>query len=1840
MHSGASRLALAALLTAAVSSSAQQQLNESCTVTVLNRTAQVSANGFWQVPNIPANQGPVRARAICVENGITTIGVSPWMNVPANGIVFADGIVFEAPPPVPASLALSASKTTLQNLGETVQLSVMVTFPDGTTRPITSAGEGTSYTSSNANVVTVSANGLVTAIGSGVAIVSASNEGALGLLRVSVASTTLDSDRDGLPDDWERTYELNPNNPADATLDLDGDGLDNRSEFLAGTDPSRADTDGDGIGDKLELDTGSDPLDPNSVNLPAALQSIRIAPRAVVMVKNSVDETTRMRVRVEGVLRDNGIIDLTARSRGTSYASSNTGVASLTPIDGEIFANLAGTATLTVTSNGFTATAPVFISSFLPIEKGFVAVPDHANDVEIAGNFAYVAAGSSGLQVVDVTDRAQPRVVGSVDTAGVALTLRLAGTRAYVADETGGLAIIDVSIPTAPTLLHVVAIPGEAFDVAVAGNYAYVASTTVFMAVVDLVQNRVVSQGSGVGRTIDVEGTLAVAGGDFSISTIDVGNPTAPVMRGSYSIQEPWSIRLRNSVAYVVQVPFQVHAIDVTNPAAPRRLGISAANTGNAYDIALFDGFIAAAQTNFAFGLPIINATPAAMVLRGNVPLDGGATAVASTGVALDRSYAYVTTTSRGTGRFATGAAWLAVSQWRAVGDDFGNAPTLSISQTSAEAGTRVAVTVEASDDLGVAGVAVTANGQQLSDQTAPYEFQIDVPSTGSSLPIVAQAADFGGNVGTLTVTLSIVPDTTPPVARVVSPSAGTTHSGGTEITITVDGTDAGPVTRVEAFADGVSLGSAQASAGSFTYLVPDRDGTVTLTARATDHAGNVGDSDPVVINSKTDAPPVITSFNVSPAPPGQIYTHGGFLINVAATDDFGVALVELLVDGGVVDSRCCVPTTFGFTAPPNTSQAVFSVRITDTAGHVVLSNPVTRTIQVTSPLGMISLTGFANDVRGQGRYAYVAAGLAGLHVIDVSNPGTPAIAGTVDTPGVAGKIDFRYPYVFVADGPEGLQVISVANPAAPAIVASLPTSGAAHDVFYLNDRVYVGTESGFEIINVAEPRAPKRVVARVTQKPVVSIAARPGALYLAIPDPDPNFSDYHVIQAMNITTETNPTNGTGLRVHTGKAYLNMTFVADRLYVSSDFRYEILRATGTALASLGYSFENYTDSHGDGTTMLAPYQDPLLTTNHADILNVASPGPVNVPRLGRVQFSTFGTYDGTAVWTTPELLYTTRINEPYNLTWLPLTSPNVDSRLYTGRWRTLTDTGTIAPVVSITAPLNNSTTIAGRAMRIAINAFDSGGIKSVRLMADGATIAELDAAPFEIIHHVPFGVASMTLTAVATDFGGRSTTSAPIVVNITPDAEAPVVRVTAPANGRSTFSRSVGIQAGATDNVLVTQVEFFANGSSIGIDRTAPYEASYQIPAAMTGATIFARATDTAGNVAESESVTTGLFTPQTLSSLALSPTNSVGYDLDVNGKYAYAGSSDGFLRIVDIANAAAPAVVGSLSMGSGINSLHVLGNYAYVSVNSRIVTVDVTNPAAPVALHAPVTSRVASDLVASRLSLYTHVPDIWDISNPLLPVFTNTFNITASSPDAEDGRWVAGHFNLYGYAGSSQFAMRKIFESNGGGFNQIRMHGGYIAAAVWPFNYVFTTSFDDKFAWLTQVSGPPAVGVDLLEDTMVTTGPSSEIGFYDFSNPRAPALRAQLDFGSEYIHNIKLTPTHVVALSNNSRLYLAKYREFTDVAGVAPVVGALTFNGTARQNRLLNMRADATDDTGVASVVFTVNGIDVFTDTIKPYEFNYLIPAGTTSLTATARAIDYSGNQATSVPRTTTVVP
>ena len=64
-----------------------------------------------------------------------------------------------------------------------------------------------------------------------------------------------DQDGDQIARWWEQRYGLSDTNAADATSDLDGDGVNNRDEFLNLSNPTLSDTDGDGLTDSQEIVT-------------------------------------------------------------------------------------------------------------------------------------------------------------------------------------------------------------------------------------------------------------------------------------------------------------------------------------------------------------------------------------------------------------------------------------------------------------------------------------------------------------------------------------------------------------------------------------------------------------------------------------------------------------------------------------------------------------------------------------------------------------------------------------------------------------------------------------------------------------------------------------------------------------------------------------------------------------------------------------------------------------------------------------------------------------------------------------------------------------------------------------------------------------------------------------------------------------------------------------------------------------------------------------------------------------------------------------------------------------------------------------------------------------------------------------------------------------------------------------------------------------------------------------------------------------------------------------------------------------------------------------------------
>ena len=68
----------------------------------------------------------------------------------------------------------------------------------------------------------------------------------------------------------------------------------------------------------------------------------------------------------------------------------------------------------------------------------------------VAGSYAYLADGGSGLAIIDISDPANPGTPVYRNTTDDAQGVTVAGSYAYIADFTSGLAIIDISDPASP----------------------------------------------------------------------------------------------------------------------------------------------------------------------------------------------------------------------------------------------------------------------------------------------------------------------------------------------------------------------------------------------------------------------------------------------------------------------------------------------------------------------------------------------------------------------------------------------------------------------------------------------------------------------------------------------------------------------------------------------------------------------------------------------------------------------------------------------------------------------------------------------------------------------------------------------------------------------------------------------------------------------------------------------------------------------------------------------------------------------------------------------------------------------------------------------------------------------------------------------------------------------------------------------------------------------------------------------------------------------------------------------------------------------------------------------
>ena len=211
-----------------------------------------------------------------------------------------------------------------------------------------------------------------------------------------------------------------------------------------------------------------------------------------------------------------------------------------------------------------------------PRQVAFMPTEDEAYHTDIAGDYAYLASHASGVQIYDISDPTQMTPVALIDLDGNAFGVRAVDGRLYVAMGEDGFAIVDVTDPRSPSLMGKHATGEWVQHVDVAGNRIYMAAKKGGLLVYDVsspASPRKLSQYRTGYNTMMVQVADQVAylaDGSGGLVTIDVKRPDFPVEMGRFQqVGFVHGIHKVGTYCYLANRDVGLQIVNVIDPAAP-----------------------------------------------------------------------------------------------------------------------------------------------------------------------------------------------------------------------------------------------------------------------------------------------------------------------------------------------------------------------------------------------------------------------------------------------------------------------------------------------------------------------------------------------------------------------------------------------------------------------------------------------------------------------------------------------------------------------------------------------------------------------------------------------------------------------------------------------------------------------------------------------------------------------------------------------------------------------------------------------------------------------------------------------------------------------------------------------------------------------------------------------------------------------------------------------------------------------------------------------------------------------------------------------------------------------
>jgi len=410
---------------------------------------------------------------------------------------------------------------------------------------------------------------------------------------------------------------------------------------------------------------------------------------------------------------------------------------------------------------------------------GSTDTPGEVVDVDAFNDLVVVADSPGRIIAFNVYNGMAPLIVTQTTTPGQAEAVALAGTLVAVADGEAGLTVVDLSDPPQAPVIHRLQFGQRARSVASDGSLAYVGLQDGSVAAVDLLAGILVDRTQVSTKPIQ---DITVAG-DFVYILVEAKLFTYSVIdgllapRGSVTFvgnansgTGRMKVFVGNEVAYVIHTA-GYNTIDVSDPAIPVLIRNTQTQQSGWKDMAVTSSGIGVATLGvFA---TIASGTHDVSIFDVSDPneTEEFITTFATPGVAraisIYNGIAYVADHESG----------LQVVNYLAF-DAEGISPsidlTTSIVDSSIEEGSRFRVTAIADDDVQVRNVEFYVDDVLIStDGNFPFEVRMTAPRLGdrTTFQLKLRASDTGGNATfSETVTIELMPDTTPPEIRNARP--------------------------------------------------------------------------------------------------------------------------------------------------------------------------------------------------------------------------------------------------------------------------------------------------------------------------------------------------------------------------------------------------------------------------------------------------------------------------------------------------------------------------------------------------------------------------------------------------------------------------------------------------------------------------------------------------------------------------------------------------------------------------------------------------------------------------------------------------------------------------------------------------------------------------------------------------------------------------------------------------------------------------------------------------------------------------------------------------------------